>query len=392
MKLLYIPYSCVFFKDTTGNYAMPAYGNSFWQKYREEFEDVTILGEPSETKKDLVRIDDKIHLFIIPANARPQDFKNDKKVKKALEEHVKAAEAVLIQPTSRKGMMAIKCCEKYKVPYLIEITGDIYTILRNSESCLKRLYAPVLYWQIRFAIKQCKYGLYVTNEYLQKKYPIKGIQCGCTDTNLHYVDEEILGKRVNRINSRIDSDKLIIGLIGTYSNNRKGIDTAIKALSVIEKNNIELHILGFGIEEDRKKWKSYAEKFGVENRLCFDKPLNDITDIFEWIDCIDLCILPSRSEGLPRCIVEACSRACPCIVSDVAGNKELIDERWRHKAGDYKRLSELIIDMFSEKDTIINASYNNLVKSKQYTIDKQYEIRHSFFNYFKEYAEEIINS
>lgn len=392
MKLLYIPYSCVFFQDTTGNYAMPAYGNSFWQKYREEFEDVTILGEPAETKKDLVRLDDKIHLFIIPANARPQDFKNDKKVKKALEEHIKAAEAVLIQPTSRKGRMAIRCCEKYRVPYFIEITGDIYTILRNSESRLRRLYAPILYRQIRSSIKQCKYGLYVTKEYLQKRYPIQGIQCGCTDTNLRCVDEEVLRKRVDKINNRADTDKLIIGLIGTYLNNNKGIDTAIQALSVIGKGNAELHILGFGTEEDRRKWKSYAEKHGVEDRLYFDKPLNNTADVFGWIDGIDLCILPSRSEGLPRCIIEACSRACPCIVSDVAGNKELIDEKWRHKAGDFRRLSELITDMFSEKDKVSDAAHRNFIKSKQYTTDKQYEIRHSFFKKFKEYAEEIIKS
>lgn len=37
-------------------------------------------------------------------------------------------------------------------------------------------------------------------------------------------------------------------------------------------------------------------------------------------------VLPSYHEGLSRALMEACSVGCPCIVSDIAGCQELVDE------------------------------------------------------------------
>ena len=37
-------------------------------------------------------------------------------------------------------------------------------------------------------------------------------------------------------------------------------------------------------------------------------------------------VLPSYHEGLSRALMEACSVGCPCVVSDIAGCRELVDE------------------------------------------------------------------
>lgn len=388
MKLLYIPYSCAFFKDDTGNYSMPAYGNGFWTKYLNDFDELTILGEPTTSKNDLVRLEGNIKLEIIPANSRPSELKNDKTVRMYLNKYIKNAEAILIQATSRKGMMAIKIAEKYDKAYFIEVTGDIHLSLSTSNSMLKRMYAPILYKQILRSIKRCKYGLYVTNYYLQNKYPIAGLQCGCTDTNLLETNDEVLESRIRKIKNTDESCIYKIGLIGAYSNNRKGVDTAIKALSFLKSIDYELHILGFGVEEDRRKWLAYAEQYENEEKIVFDKPLKTTEEVFAWIDLMDICILPSRSEGLPRCVIESNSRACPAIISNVCGNVELIDSEWSHDPEDYMRLSQLINKMITNRDLMIDAAITNFRNSQKYTIEKQNMIRHNFFCEFKKYVME----
>ena len=48
--------------------------------------------------------------------------------------------------------------------------------------------------------------------------------------------------------------------------------------------------------------------------------------VFEWLDTIDLYVQPSLTEGMPRAAIEAMSRGCPVVVSDVGGLKNLVDK------------------------------------------------------------------
>ena len=380
------------FKKTENGYAaLPAFGNQFWEKYLDVFEGIDILGEEI---RDFLNVgtfslitNPKIKVNILPANTNPKDFKNDFTVKKQLEEYIKKSEAILIKPSSRKGIMAIKIAKKYNKPYFIELTGDINLTLKNHTNILKRLYGPILYRQISKAIADCKYGLYVTEEYLQKVFPIEGITCGCTDTNILDPRQDVLEKRLLKIGNLTKTSPIKIGLIAWYHDTRKGIDTAIKALQMLNDNRISLHILGVGTEEDRNKWFRYAEKRNVKNQLVFDPPVSGVEKVLKWDEEIDIMILPSRSEGLPRSIVEAISVGCPCIISDVCGMPELVNSKWLHKPGDSKALCDLIKTMIDNPDEMTKAANENFKHSNNYTFSNLKAKRNNFLAEFKHYAE-----
>ena len=204
MRLLYI--SLYQFKQENGkNYSLPAYGDNFWNKYLDVFDGVDILGEKVKSYLNIGTMTElknqKITLKIIPGITNPKDFKNDKEVYKILSEEIRKAEAILIKPSSRKGIMAIKIAEKYDKPYMVELTGDLKLTLSQNSNILKILYSPYLHKKILKAIKPCKFGLYVTKEYLQKVYPISGKQCGVTDACVDCISDEILNKRLQKIYS-----------------------------------------------------------------------------------------------------------------------------------------------------------------------------------------------
>lgn len=57
-------------------------------------------------------------------------------------------------------------------------------------------------------------------------------------------------------------------------------------------------------------------------------------------------VLPSYHEGLSRALMEACSVGCPCIVSDIAGCRELVDEGvngFLAQKGDAQSLADAMI-------------------------------------------------
>ncbi len=389
MRLLYIC-KYQFAKKADGVYALPAYGNAFWQKYLDVFEGVDVLAENVKgylNNGTLTKItDDRIKVTILPENTNPKDFKNDKVIKNILQKHIKSANAILIKPANRKGIQAIEIAKNLKKPYMIELTGDLNMTLKNHKNPFKRLYGPVIHWQIIKAIKDCKYGLYVTEKYLQKIYPIVGKQCGCTDT--HIPDPELiaLSNRLAKINN-LDSNKNInIGMVASYHDNRKGIDTAIEALERIHDNRIILHILGLGTEDDRKKWYKYSDKHGVRKQIVFDPSLSEMNQVLAWNDEMDIIILPSRSEGLPRCIVESLSRACPCVLSNVCGMPELVNEKWLHKPGDSIKLAELLIKMIQNPQDMIEAANENFERSHDFTQSVLKTRRNNFLKDFLNYA------
>lgn len=389
MELLYIS-NYQFMKSNGKVFSLPAYGDNFWLKYLNVFDSIKILGiETKDYLKDGAKsqiMDCRIEVDIIPSNIHPRDFKNDKVIKEILYKEIEKAEAILIKPSARKGIMAIKIAESLNKPYMVELTGDLKLTLSTNPSLLKRLYSPIIHHQIVKAIKNAPFGLYVTERYLQKVYPIAGKQCGITDSVIDYVDDNVLNERLNHIRNKEQEHAINIGLIGSYNGNRKGIDTAIKALSMLGDNRISFNILYNGSEADRVFWTDYAKNQKMPCQITFPEPRNSGEEVLRWIDTQDVIILPSRSEGLPRCIVESMSRACPCITSDVCGMPELINNAWIHSPEDYKKLADLLGKMINDKKCQEEAAIENFNNSKRFLRSVLEKKRDSFLTEFRNYC------
>jgi len=56
-------------------------------------------------------------------------------------------------------------------------------------------------------------------------------------------------------------------------------------------------------------------------------------DIMGFYDELDLYVQPSRSEGLPRALMEAMSRGCPAVGSSTGGIPELLDQEATFRSG-----------------------------------------------------------
>lgn len=392
MKLLYC--SAFMFREAEGQiYALPSCADPFFQKYLDVFDEVRVIGIPVREYLDnnaLVKMtDNRISVRISKPNTAPVDFKNDGEVKRVLREEIEKAEAILIKPASRRGIMAIKIAEETHKPYMIEMTGDIHNALKQHPSLLKRLYAPILYRQIKNAIKNCKFGLYVSRDYLQQQFPINGIMCGCADVVLEPANEQILERRYEKIDAKQESDIVEISLIGFYQGKMKGVDTAIRALSKLP-DNYRLNILGNGTQKNRDHWYGYASSLGIKNpknRITFPAPLPNATAVLEWLDTQDFFVLPTRSEGFGRCVAEAMSRGCVCFATNICTMPELLEKECLHPLGDGDRLAELILKFNTDKGLMKANAKRNFEKAKEYDFEILRERRNGFLKQFKEYCE-----
>lgn len=107
----------------------------------------------------------------------------------------------------------------------------------------------------------------------------------------------------------------------------KGIDIALEALRLlsIDGIRIELKIAGStppGSEEYERRMRQLSERLpGCSVQWC--GWTSDVVSLLEWSDIV---MLPSRSEGSPRSIVEAMASARPVVASDVGGIPYIVVE------------------------------------------------------------------
>ncbi|WP_302062655.1 glycosyltransferase [uncultured Muribaculum sp.] len=393
MKLLYIS-TFLFHKENGNTYGLPANADSFFGKYLDVFDSVRVLGDKMSSYLDVKglsqMIDSHISVELIPSNTHPSDFKNDKRIRQILHDEISKAEAVLIKPSTRKGMMAIKIAKELGKPYMIEMTGDIHNALRQNSNFMKRLYAPFLYRSIKNAIADAPFGLYVSRDYLQSQFPIRGEMCGCSDVILDFSAENILTDRLQLIESITSERQINLALIGFYQGKMKGVDTAIRALARLPQH-FHLNILGNGTEENREKWYRYADRHGIKNpkyRISFPRPLKSSTEVLNWLDTQDFFVFPTLSEGLPRCLVEAISRGCVCFATNICTMPELLDESCLFPKHRDDILSQLILEYASDKDKLKEMAMRNYQHSKNYAPDILRKRRNEFLERFRLFCEE----
>lgn len=116
---------------------------------------------------------------------------------------------------------------------------------------------------------------------------------------------------------------LRLAFVGRLNNKHKGCDLLVEALRDPKWRERDVSLTFYGTGEDEARLKRLVSAWQLEERIRFAGHVSDIDAI--W-DSHHALALTSRHEGLPVVIVEAMLRGRPCVVTDVAGNAELIED------------------------------------------------------------------
>ena len=158
----------------------------------------------------------------------------------------------------------------------------------------------------------------------------------------------------------------------------KGVHILLTAFAKIvnEFSNIRLYIVGDHVIEDYSAYKAELEDI-IERNSMQDKVVFTgwRRDALEILDCMDLLVHPSFSEGFGRAVLEAMSLGKAVVASRVGGLREIIKDGWNGflvDPGDANtimaRLSLLIKNENLRKSMGINA--RNTVFSEYMIQDK----------------------
>lgn len=111
----------------------------------------------------------------------------------------------------------------------------------------------------------------------------------------------------------------VIGYIGRLTPG-KGLDVLLNAVKEYGEPNWCVAIVGDG--EQNAELKSMVAGLGIGDRITF---FGFRPDRLSFLKGFDLFALPSRSEGIPRCLMEAMAAGVPVVASDIPGCRYLVD-------------------------------------------------------------------
>jgi glycosyltransferase involved in cell wall biosynthesis len=373
-----------FIKHDGRYYTSGSLNNKLFERYINIFGVVTVFANQKEvTENDLKQIDDQnkvdnVHLRLMHnKNNIFEIIKNRNKVKEAVSEN----KYIIIRMPSFYGVLAVMYAQKSNKKYLIELVGCPWDALWNH-SWKGKLVAPFMWHATKKAVRNAPYVLYVTNEFLQGRYPSTGKTIGCSDVALPTLDESVLEIRLHKIKQMTKHKPIVLGTTAAVNVRYKGQEYVIHAIAELNKQgyNFEYRLVGGG---DKTRLQSIAEKYGVADKVIFHGSLPH-EKVFDYLDNIDIYVQPSQTEGLPRALIEAMSRGCPCIGSNAGGIPELLDNAHIFSSGNVKELATILASFDIEK--MITQAKRNYEFSKGYAKEIIETRRNDFLKEFAEGA------
>lgn len=271
---------------------------------------------------------------------------------------------VITRLPSISGLMACWHKRNSSQSLIVELVGCPYDSTRLVGGIKGKLLAPILYILVRYFVKKATNVSYVTQTFLQNRYPSNAENIlSASDVEIA-LDPNVQAKRMQRLkNSTFSTIKL--GMIGNYNTAYKGYDTALNALQYLDQRNpgvYSLELVGGGAQNEIL---DQAKRLGIDHCLKFRGILGHPEGVFSWLDTVDIFLHPSRTEAMPRSLIEAISRGCAAVGSNVGGIPELLPNEMVIKAGDHAGLAGKIIDL-SSKSALIDAADKSFDLAKYY--------------------------
>lgn len=176
--------------------------------------------------------------------------------------------------------------------------------------------------------------------------------------------------------------------IGSLDQLYKAPDILIHAIHCCLKEGIDVFLTMVGDGRFRPEIESLSRKLNLLDRIRFLGQMTAGEAVRAELDKADLFVLPSKTEGLPRAMIEAMARGLPCIGSNVGGIPELLPPEDMVPPGDVHALASKIREVIRDPERMNRMAERNWKKAHEYHDDILRERRNAFYQYVKEKTEE----
>lgn len=375
----------------------------FWERYLDVFDRVRIVARGTRVAcapKDWLPVNSEHILFCgLPDFHGPWECATRYGGLRAAVRSAAHPGAVILRVGSLVANILERKLQETGRPWGLEVVGDPYEVF--APGVVDHPLRPFFRWYFsRRLRRQCVRAAgvaYVTRETLQRRYPTRFLSTHVSDVDLPY--DAVLGGVLSTHYSSIELEQPGIANCGRQPKHRgpyqlvtvgslaqlyKGTDVLIDAVALAVHAGLDVHAIVVGEGQYRPQLMRRAERAGMSARIRFLGQVTAGEPLRRILDSADLFVLPSRTEGLPRALVEAMARALPAVGSAVGGIPELLDAAELVPPADPVALAARIREVLQDPARMEALSYRNLSVALEYCGAAIAERRRSFYRHIRD--------
>lgn len=358
-------------------YVDSVFDYDFYKRYLMAFEIVYVVARIEELevipKDKKLASGDNVTFLALPPYKGPWEYlKKYFKIKRLAKIYSEKCDCGIFRIPGATANILSKEFKRTNKPFAVELVVDPWEYF--SKGTIKSIARPFIQiiWTL-FVKSMCLKAngvSYVTEFYLQKKYPSKAIINGESKKYFtsHYSSVELEDNHFSVFKKHVKKNRYVISHVAnTFTSYGKGHIPLMKALKVVRDRGYDVSIKFIGDGPLRNEFETISKKVGIENHVEFLGKLSNGNEVRKAISETDLFVFPTRAEGLPRVILEAMSEGLPCISSPTSGIPEILENQYLCEYDDYLCFSEKIIELISNNKLIDLASKQNIEMAKKYS-------------------------
>lgn len=381
---LYFSTEARFVKRNNRYYSLGGYTTELWNRYLEHFDELVIIARV--TTDDSIIIDEsmnascnRVSFIELPYYIGFKGYILKRtSIISSLSKKLINDGCYICRLPGQIGGIVISVLNKKKIPYSCEVVGNPWDVFAKGsvEHPLRPIIRRISTVILKKQVKNSEACLYVTQRTLQQMYPTrkKTFSVGVSDV---IVRDDLISSEPKVLGYK---NQYSIISVGSLAQMYKAPDIVLTALYILKKRGFNLHLTWLGDGKFKQDMIDFSKKLGVDA----DFKGNVSPDIVHQnLTLSDIFLLVSRTEGLPRAMVEAMAHGLPCIGSRVGGIPELLESSALVEKDNPEQLAELIQKMITDYEFVNAQARRNLNEAFFYKESRLKILRNSFFEYIK---------
>jgi len=364
----------------------------FWARYFQCFDAIRVLARVREAHSPPAgakRADTNGVAFApLPYYVGPWQYvRRYAALTRAVAGNLESDDAVLLRVPGAIGSLVARHARHMHRPFGVEVVGDPDEVFRTGVN--SRLAPLFRISAARGLRRQCRAACavsYVSRHPLAKRYP-PGSDAFVTVYSSIDLRDEAFKPEPRRFTAPPKPLRIIS--VGSMEQMYKGYDLLIKAVAT-GGPTWKLTLVGDG--RHRRDLEALARAEGTGDRVRFTGTLPPGEPVRTALDNADLFVLPSRTEGLPRALIEAMARGLPCLGTAVGGIPELLEESELLEPERVDALAGGIAALAGDPARLTALSAQNIDVARRYHADVLQPKRRAFYQILAERTRAWLNT
>lgn len=369
---------------------------NFYKRYLRIFNSLRIAVRcevVNELNSCNILIDDtRIEVIDIPNFSGPLEYaKKYFKIGRALTNICNGCDAAIVRLPSTIGQRVARKVIKSHIPYGVEVVYDAEDGWRSEKKIINRYLWKRIDKEMRETCYTANGISCVTEFYLQKHYYSKKADAFTSHYSTLELPKEFYGFPKKYPEGKTFTLANVANQI--QFNGRKGFNEIIEAISILKKKGVIVNakFVGQDYHNGITQFMDLSRCLDVEKQIEFMGYLTR-PELDDFLSSVDMFVMPTRAEGLPRVIIEAMAKGLPAISTPVSGNPELLDTHFLVKYEDVQTLANRIEELIIDKELYEKTSFENFNNSQKYEATVLERKRDAFYQKLEQIAKTKILS